>query len=75
MEQNKYCMSVVLSGVYLTVEVVSLFQGPDVHVVYCYSFKSDLESFSLWNYISHVFQIKIQIETILVWDDGPNQNI
>lgn len=63
MEQNKFCMSVVLS-VYLKIEVVYLFQGPDVHAVYCYSFKSALESFSLWNYISHVFQIKIQIETM-----------
>jgi hypothetical protein len=55
-------MSMVLSGVYLTVEVVSLFQGLDVHVVYCYSFKSDLESFSLWNYVSHVFQIKYKLK-------------
>jgi len=68
-------MSVVLSGVYLTIEVVSLFQGPDVHAVYCHSFKSALESFRLWNYISHVFQIKIQIDTIAVWDDGQNQKI
>jgi len=36
-KQNKYCMSVVFSGVCLTVEAVCLFQGPDVHAVYCYS--------------------------------------
>jgi hypothetical protein len=57
-------MSMVLGGVYLTVEVVSLFQGPEVHAMHFYSFKSDLESFSLWHYVSHVFQMKIQIETI-----------
>jgi hypothetical protein len=57
-------MSFVLSAVYLTVEVVSFFQGPDVPAVYCSSFKSDLESFSLWNYVIGGFKITIQIETI-----------
>lgn len=55
-------MSLVLSAVYLAVEVVSFFQGPVVLAVCCSSFKSDLESFSLWNYVNDGFKVTYILE-------------